>query len=74
MLLSKRNKLDQYYTSKEVADWCWERIAWRYNLSCEEFVEPSAGNGSFLREDVKVTAYDLEPKVSGIIEKDFFNC
>lgn len=70
-LLSKKNRLDQYYTSKEIADWCWERLAWRYNLSCEEFVEPSAGNGSFLREDVKITAYDLEPKVSGIIEKDF---
>ena len=70
-LLSKKNKLDQYYTSPDVVSWCWERLAWRYNLHNFEFVEPSAGEGAFLRGDLNIKGYDLEPKHPDVVKQDF---
>lgn len=70
--------LDQYFTKKEVALWC-------YQMACDYltekgvdirdclFIEPSAGNGSFfnlLPCDSRI-GIDLCPLSSGIIKHDF---
>lgn len=69
--MSKKNDLDQYYTNPDVAYDCWENILKVFDKT-SSFFEPSAGMGVFLREDLNITAVDLEPKVSGIEMKDFF--
>lgn len=74
--MSNKNKLDQYYTAPHVASMCWFLIEQYLSRECIdvkslEFVEPSAGSGAFLRGDLQIEAYDLEPKHNGIVEKDF---
>lgn len=70
--MSKKNTLDQYYTSPKVASFCWDIIKSRYPDWKEfNYVEPSAGEGVFLRDDVRMKAYDLEPKHWNVEEKDF---
>ena len=73
--MSKKNKLDQYYTSEEIAKFCWERLLWKYPTaySNKEFIEPSAGSGAFLRDDVNITGFDIEPKHPNIVQMDFLN-
>jgi hypothetical protein len=68
--LSKKNTLDQYYTKKEVAEWCWEKVLDLYGHS-NLFLEPSAGTGAFLRDDVSIEAFDIDPKIDGIVKSDF---
>lgn len=70
-LLSKKNRLDQYYTKPEIADWCWDRVIYQVRDYSKTFVEPSAGKGVFLRDDLNIEAYDLEPKSEDIVEMDF---
>lgn len=70
--MSKKNTLDQYYTKPEIAEWCWERITERFG--CEvECIEPSAGEGAFLKKGMNIKAFDLEPKHPEILQMDFFN-
>lgn len=74
--MSKKNKLDQYYTKPVIADKCLDILLdyLETHLGTKDysFVEPSAGTGSFLREGLKWEAYDLEPKAPCIIKRDFF--
>lgn len=69
--MSKKNKLDQYYTQPEIATECLNILIEFLGSKDYNFVEPSAGTGNFLRPDLKWEAYDLEPKVSNITKKDF---
>lgn len=70
--MSKKNKLDQYYTKAAVADWCWEKIIDRFGDNAL-YLEPSAGEGAFLRECVDIEAFDLDPKHPDIRSMDFFD-
>jgi hypothetical protein len=72
--MSKKSKLDQYYTKPEVANSCLD-ILLNYlgDKDSYSFVEPSAGTGSFLKEGLKWEAYDLEPKHPLVTKSDFFN-
>jgi len=70
----KKDKLDRFYTKDTVAQSCVDKV--KYLL--EEFktiVEPSAGDGSFLRalKDYNVVGYDIAPEDSGIIKSDWFD-
>lgn len=69
--MSKKNKLDQYYTKPEIAEWCWERVMYQVRDSSRTFVEPSAGKGVFLRDNLNIEAYDLDPKEDNIVKMDF---
>lgn len=74
--MSAKNELDQYYTSEHVANLCWKRIeeflrSQGCNLSDYKYIEPSAGTGAFLRDDLNISAYDLEPKDNRIHKADF---
>lgn len=68
--------LDQFYTPDAEAIRSIEvtrTFIQRAGISNPEFIEPSAGGGSFLRyltEDA-VTAIDLEPNEDGIIQADY---
>ena len=70
---------DAYFTSPEVAKDCVE-ILYKFlsdreiSYQTTQFVEPSAGDGSFLQFLPPTTiAYDIEPKCDNIIKANFFN-
>lgn len=71
--MSKKNKLDQYYTKPEVAAWCFDRLLWQVRDYSTTFVEPSAGEGVFLKQEYDFEAYDLDPKHEDVVKKDFLS-
>lgn len=64
---------DKYYTSSDLAKYCIEKtkeIIGENNIT--EYVEPSAGSGSFLNYlDKPYLAYDIEPEDDRIIKGDW---
>lgn len=68
-------ELDQFYTRPALAEAYVQLISERWNDPGVLFVEPSAGNGAFLRplKDAgrTVRAIDLAPQTSGIQQGDF---
>lgn len=68
-----RNTLDQFYTNVGVAKYCID-LTLKYIQKPEEYlwVEPSAGNGSFLHNiPFEKIGIDIDPKSPEIIEADF---
>jgi predicted RNA methylase len=64
--------LDQFYTDPKVAALLFEFLLNQFDLNEFQFVEPSAGTGSFSKLlPPGSLAYDLEPKAPGITEADF---
>lgn len=68
--MSKKNKLDQYYTKASVAELCWNLIDEVIGRK-PKYVEPSAGLGVWLSGDRNIKAYDLEPKHNSIEKQDW---
>jgi predicted RNA methylase len=69
----RKNTLDQYYTKKDIAQKCVDRIIEYQNYL---WIEPSAGNGSFLRalsDTIDRIAIDIDPKAPGILCADFLS-
>lgn len=67
------NKLDKYYTKREVAKKCVAFLQ-EHNILLNSCVEPSAGDGSFLNFLPQDTiAYDIAPEREDIKQKDFFS-
>lgn len=63
---------DKYYTPVELAKYCINKTInaiGKENIS--EFLEPSAGNGSFSKNIPNCIAYDIEPEHEDIIKQDF---
>ena len=64
---------DQFFTPVEVAELCWETfktIVTDYHDYT--FIEPSAGNGNFLKVLPSSTlAFDIEPKAENIQQQDY---
>lgn len=66
--------LDQFYTMPEIAEKLFSTALTVLGIRDEseyQFLEPSAGTGSFSRIPTHCLAYDLEPKSDGIIRADF---
>ncbi len=63
--------LDKYYTKKYIADYYASITLERYG-SKFHYIEPCAGNGSFIGKFPVMTAYDLVPEKEGIIKMDVF--
>lgn len=69
---------DQFFTSKDTAQYCLNKTyevlqQWGVNISEYQFIEPSAGDGSFynlLPENCR-TGVDIEPKCDGVEKSDF---
>lgn len=70
---SNKLHLDKYYTPDNIAKYIIDKtheIIGENNIS--EYIEPSAGNGVFLKYLPNNTiAYDIEPEGDNIIEQDF---
>ena len=64
---------DKFYTKKEIAKKCVEKIFSLFNLNSEVFLEPTAGNGAFLDYLPKFEAYDLIPEDDRIVQKNIFD-
>ena len=64
---------DKFYTKKEVAKKCYDKLNSLFNLNDSIYLEPSAGNGAFLDYLPKYEAYDLVPENDRIIKQDFLN-
>lgn len=69
---SNKLHLDKYYTDMTLAKYCIDKtveIIGKENIT--EFLEPSAGNGSFSLQIDNCRAYDLEPEHESVIEQDY---
>ena len=65
---------DQFFTPKELAEKCWATFKREVPISIENytFVEPSAGNGSFLTIlPPGSIGLDIEPRAPGIEKGDY---
>ena len=65
---------DQFFTPKDVAKKCWETFNLQVKINIKEytFIEPSAGDGSFLHNLPKGSiGLDIEPKTTGILKQDY---
>jgi hypothetical protein len=63
---------DQFFTPAEVAERCWDVFKTRVNIDNYTFIEPSAGDGSFLKILPKGTiALDIEPRAEAVIKQDY---
>ena len=75
--ISKQNEngLDQFYTNKDIALKCYNKLIELINLNDFDIhLEPSAGSGSFfnIMNETKKIGLDIEPKEKGIHKMDFF--
>jgi len=71
-----RNTIDKYYTKDNVVDSCLNNVKKYIQLSSNDLIiEPSAGNGSFIKGIKLLTNnwrfYDLEPDNDEIIKQDY---
>ena len=66
-----RDTKDQYYTRPDVAKTCVDLLT-RYAHE-GPWIEPSAGEGAFLRLVPGAVGYDIDPKSPGIHKQDFLD-
>ena len=65
---------DQFFTPSDIVKKCWETFIREVKINIQDytFIEPSAGNGSFLKVLPKGSiGLDIEPRSSGIEKQDF---
>lgn len=67
---------DQFFTPKDLAKKCWETFITQVDINIHEytFIEPSAGDGSFL--DILPTGsigFDIEPRSPNICKQDYLS-
>jgi predicted RNA methylase len=72
----KRNTIDKYYTKETIVDFCLNHVKQHVLIQPDDLIiEPSAGNGSFIKGIKQLTNhyrfYDLEPEQEEIIQQDF---
>ena len=70
------NELDQFYTNKDIALKCYNKLNEIINLNEYDIhLEPSAGSGSFfnIMDNTKKIGLDIEPKEKDIIKMNFFD-
>lgn len=64
--------LDKFYTQKHVAKTCYEFLQQKLNIPKEaKYLEPSAGDGSFLEMLSNYVALDIAPEDDRIKQQDF---
>lgn len=68
--MSKNIELDKFYTPIETARKCIEIMKEIVSIEVSEYLEPSAGNGSFSNL-IDCISYDIDPGCKKIIQADF---
>jgi hypothetical protein len=74
-----RNTVDKYYTNKDVVSECMNFISTYidFNKKDDLFIEPSAGNGSFIPYIKQISGnhifYDIEPDHEDVIQQDYLS-
>lgn len=72
--MKKINNLDKFYTNIDVAKRCYDFLISIYpDLENKLFLEPSAGNGSFLNFLNHYIALDIKPEDNRITQQDFLS-
>lgn len=74
-IYTKKSDLDQFYTSADVAQECYDKVIEMYGeKDFTLFFEPSAGTGAFynLFPKSKRLGIDLDPKCDGVKKQNFF--
>lgn len=71
-----RNTIDKYYTKDTIVELCMKNFKENIQLNENDLIiEPSAGNGSFVKKIKEITKnylfYDLEPENNEIIKQDY---
>lgn len=71
-----RNTIDKYYTKDIAVDMCLTLVKQYLQITPDDLIiEPSAGNGSFIRGIKSITNnykfYDLEPENDEIVRQDY---
>lgn len=73
----RKNSKDQFYTKQSIAKECVDSILTAIpEAQGYEWIEPSAGNGSFLKAlppTIQSMGIDLDPKIDSIIRQDFLD-
>jgi hypothetical protein len=67
---------DQFFTPLELVEKCWIIFNREIKINIDEytFIEPSAGDGNFLKFLPKNTiAFDIEPRANNIEKQDYLN-
>ena len=72
----KRNTIDKFYTKDTIVNQCIDIIKKNNNIENNHLIiEPSAGNGAFIKEIKKLSNnfkfYDIDPEHEEIIKQDF---
>ena len=63
---------DQFFTPKELAAHCWDVFQKLFDTTEYTFIEPSAGDGSFVKIlPAGAIAMDIEPRYEGIVRQDY---
>ena len=65
---------DQFFTPKDVSKKCWETFISQVKINIQDyiFIEPSAGDGSFMHNLPKGSiGLDIEPRSTGIQTQDY---
>lgn len=67
------SNLDKFYTQPQIAKQCYDFLITKLPMvKNKKFLEPSAGNGSFLNYLNDYIALDIQPEDNRIIKQDFF--
>lgn len=74
----KRNIKDKYYTKNEVVEICVKNLEQNIKIDDNDIcIEPSAGNGSFIKNIKSVFKnykfYDIEPESEEIVKQDYLD-
>jgi hypothetical protein len=67
---------DQFFTPKHIAENCWASFKKEVAINIDDytFIEPSAGDGSFIRVlPHDSIGLDIEPRSKGIIKQDYLS-
>jgi hypothetical protein len=68
------NEKDQFFTPTSLVDKCWSTFLEKTNINPKDyvFIEPSAGDGSFLKALPKNSlAFDVEPRHPSVKKQDY---
>lgn len=68
------SSLDKFYTKESIAKGCVNELEELFSLDTfSTIIEPSAGDGSFIKSlPQRTIALDIEPEADGIIQQDWF--